>query len=198
MSRDPRDDYYDNDPDRAERERGSDDGRSERDSRVVEKARAKVGAPGMFLILNGLFGLVVVAVLSVPLVFQPEMVVKAGRDLAVQQPPGPDRQNLEQQMDEAEKEIQQNRTALQIKNLVQLGILALGNLLAIVGGFRMRGLGSYGLSMAGAIASLIPILTGCCCTGTVFGLWSLIVLLQPDVKAGFAARRRAAYSPDRY
>ena len=53
----------------------------------------------------------------------------------------------------------------------------------------MKSLGSYGWGLAASIVSLIPIATGCICTGMPFGLWGLIVLLNADVKAGFAAAR---------
>ena len=184
------------DPDRDARER--DRGNPDRDALAFATARAATAAPGCFLILNGLFGLLCVAILSVPMIFQPDMMIKAMRDMVVQQPPGPDRQDAEQKLDDAEKQLQQNRAATQIQNGVQLGILAIGNLLAVLGGFAMRALGSYGLSMAGAVVSIIPMVTGCCCTGCVFGLWGLMVLMRPEVKAGFAAKRRASYSPDPY
>lgn len=204
MARDPHDDYYHDDyyhddPDRDERERGSgDDRRSDRARRAIEAARGRVAAPALFLIFNGLFGLVCIGLLSVPMIFQPEMLVKFGRDMAAQQPPGQQRQDIERQMDDTENLIKQNRAAFQIENVIKLGILAIGNLFAIVGGLYMRTLSSYGLSMTGAIVSLLPGLTGCCFTGTLFGLWALIALLNPAVKAGFAARRGPAYPPDRY
>ena len=49
-----------------------------------------------------------------------------------------------------------------------------------------------------AAVTVIPVLTGCCCTGFLFGIWAMLVLMRPEVKAGFAARRRAARSPDGY
>ncbi len=58
MSRDPRDDYYDNDPDRAERERDFDDDQSERDEAVIQRAKGKVMAPAIGLIVVAAFGLV--------------------------------------------------------------------------------------------------------------------------------------------
>ena len=199
MARDPHDDYYHDDPDRDERERDpGDDRRSDRARRAIEAARGRVAAPALFLIFNGLFGLVCVGLLSVPMIFQPEMIVKLMRDLAAQQPPGPQRQDAERRADPIEQQIQQNPMAVRVEAAIELGVLALGNVLAIVGGLYMRGLGSYGLSMTGAIVSLLPGLTGCCCTGVLFGLWALIALLNPAVKAGFAARRGPAYPPDRY
>ena len=190
MSGYPDDREYDRDDDRdgRDRDRGNPD----------RAARAATAAPGTFLILNGLFGLVCVAGLSVPMVFQPELLIKVLRDAIAQQPNGPERRDAEQKVDDAEKEIQQNRVAGQIQNAIQLGVLGIGNLLAVLAGFAMRGLGSYGLSVTGAVVSIIPILTGCCCTGFPFGVWALVVLMRPEVKAGFAARRRASQSPDAY
>lgn len=198
MSHDPYDNGYSDDPDRAERERGpGDDPSAERTARTVAAARASTAAPGLFLILNGLFGLLCVAFMAF-MVFQPERFIKAGREFAAQQPPGPDRQKFEDQLNDVENQFRQNRAAIQIQNAIQLSIPAFANLIAVLGGFSMRRLGSYGLSMFGAIASLIPMLTGCCCTGCVFGLWALLVLLRPEVRAGFVARRSLAYTPDLY
>jgi hypothetical protein len=196
MSGYPDDGNYRDDPDRAARERNGNN--PDRDARAVAAARAATAVPGTFLILNGLFGLVCVAVLFVPMVLQPDMLIKAARDMIAQQPQGKDRQDAEQKLDDKEKELQQNRVATQVQNGIELGVLALGNLVAILGGFAMRGLGSYGMSITGAVASIIPALTGCCCTGILFGIWSVVVLMRPEVKAGFAARRRASYSPDSY
>ena len=187
---------YPDDP-RGPDDRDGTDRREARDERTVSAARAATSVPGLFLILNGLLGLLL-AGLSVPLVIQPELPIKFARDMVANQPPGPDRQELEQKLDDAEREIQQNRGAAQIQNALQVGLLAVCNLLAVLGGFAMRSLGSYGLSMTGAIVSIVPIVTGCCCTGCPFGLWALVVLVRPEVKAGFAAKRGAPASPDSY
>lgn len=200
MERDPHDDYYHDDPDRAERERRPDDNRGDHTERIVTTARGAVAFPALLLVLNGFLGLAFVAILSVPLLFQPEMMVKAMRDMAAQRPPGPDRQEAEQEADQLEQQIQQNPVALRTEAAIYVGILAFANLLAIVGGLSMRALGSYQLSLAGAIVSLVPMLTGfsCCCTGVPLGLWALIVLLNPAVKAGFTTSRGFAYPSDRY
>jgi hypothetical protein len=183
------DDRDRDDPDRDERERDRDRGDGARDERAVATARAATSAPGTFLILNGLFGMVVAAALSVPMIFQPEMIVQFARDMVANQPQGQQRKDTEDKLDEQEKFIQQNRVAVQIENAIKLGILAAGSLIGVVGGFAMRSLGSYWLSMTGSIVSIIPCITGCCCTGIPFGIWALVVLVRQDVKDGFAARR---------
>ena len=171
------------------------------DPRMIDRGRAAVGAPGVFLILDGIIGLVLTIAISIPLVFDPDMMVRAMKDLAAQQPPGQQKQDLEKQVEELEKQMAQGKNQMQIQNGAQLAFMAVMNLLAIAGGFAMRGLGSRGLSMAGAIVSLIPCVVGCCpLIGMSAGIWALIVLSRPEVKAAFAAGKssRFANPDDRY
>src|SRR5687768_6816315 len=66
------------------------------------------------------------------------------------------------------------------------GILALiGSVLTIVAGAKMRGLSGYGLAIAGSILAMIPCTNGCCCIGLPIGIWSIVVLMDPQVKASF-------------
>jgi hypothetical protein len=53
------------------------------------------------------------------------------------------------------------------------------------GGLKMKNLESYGLAMAASIIAVIPCIGSCCCVGIPVGIWSLIVLNKPEVKAGF-------------
>jgi hypothetical protein len=58
-------------------------------------------------------------------------------------------------------------------------------LLALFGAFRMRALRSYGLAMTSAVITLIPCATCCPLLGQIAGIWAIIVLLSPAVKAAF-------------
>ncbi|MDY7229164.1 hypothetical protein [Hyalangium rubrum] len=54
----------------------------------------------------------------------------------------------------------------------------------IFGAIKMKGLQSYGLAMAASIVALLP----CCpcgCIGLPAGIYALIVLNKPEVKAAF-------------
>ncbi len=161
------------------------------DPRDLAMARLAVAAPAGFLIANGLLGLVVLGLLSVPLVFDPDVMVETFKNAAARQPPGPERQDLEQKIAEFEAELNANRDAFVRQNAILLVAGAGLNLLAIVGGFGMQRFSRYGLSMAAAVASVIPLATGCCVTGIPFGIWALVVLNRPDVKAAFIARKTA-------
>lgn len=61
--------------------------------------------------------------------------------------------------------------------------------LVIFGAVKMRNLESRGLAMAGAIAAMVPCIgPGCCVclpTGIAAGIYALVVLNKPEVKAAF-------------
>jgi predicted PurR-regulated permease PerM len=56
----------------------------------------------------------------------------------------------------------------------------------LFGALKMMHLQSYGWAMAAAILAVIPCLSPCCCLGIPFGIWALVVLSKPEVKAAFA------------
>ena len=144
----------------------------------------------MLLIVCGLIGLFVCAILTIPLVFDQDMFVRLMKDFVAKQPAGQQKQELEQKIQDAENELNANRDALAMEHIIELALWGCLNLLAIIGGFSMRRLGSYGLSMCGAIVSLIPCAVACCpLVGIPVGLWALVVLLRPEVKAAFVANR---------
>lgn len=58
--------------------------------------------------------------------------------------------------------------------------------LIIVGAQKMKRLESYGLAMTSAIISVVPC-HGCCLWGLPIGIWALVVLGKPEVKAAFKA-----------
>ncbi|MBA4190167.1 MAG: hypothetical protein C0467_19455 [Planctomycetaceae bacterium] len=157
--------------------------------RELEVARAAVTAPAVFLILNALFGLAVVGCLSVPLVFKPDSLVEFLHDLIAQQPPGPERADLEKKTEEFENALNANREAYVRNNAITLAIPAALNLFVILGAFCMRGFSLYPVCIISAVVTIIPATTGCCFTGVPFGIWALVVLNRPDVKAAFASRK---------
>jgi uncharacterized membrane protein len=73
--------------------------------------------------------------------------------------------------------------------LFSLPACVLGVVIAIVrliGAFKMMKLQSYGFAMATAILTLIPCTNTCCCLLNIgAGIWALVVLAKPEVKAAF-------------
>lgn len=62
------------------------------------------------------------------------------------------------------------------------GIALLG--LMTFGAWQMKNLKSYGLAIATCVIGLLP-LSSCCCLTLPVGIWGLVVLLKPEVKAEF-------------
>jgi hypothetical protein len=58
----------------------------------------------------------------------------------------------------------------------------------ILGGIRMLSLKSYGLAVFASVLAAIPCISvmGCCGLGEGIGVWSLIVLLNSEVRSAFS------------
>jgi hypothetical protein len=59
------------------------------------------------------------------------------------------------------------------------------NLVIIVAAIQMMRRRWYAFAVVGAILSMVDLGTFCCVLGLPFGIWSLIVLLLPDVREAF-------------
>ncbi|MCS7337214.1 MAG: GYF domain-containing protein [Verrucomicrobiae bacterium] len=57
--------------------------------------------------------------------------------------------------------------------------------LVSLGAIRMMKLRSYGLAIASCIIVMLPCIVPCCMLGLPIGIWALVVLLQPEVRAQF-------------
>ena len=57
----------------------------------------------------------------------------------------------------------------------------------IFGAMKMKSLSSHGAAMAGAIIAMVPCLSPCCPLGLIVGIWALVSMSDPDVKAAFQA-----------
>lgn len=64
-----------------------------------------------------------------------------------------------------------------------IGILIGG--LIFYAAMQMRKLQSYGLAMAASIIAMVPCISPCCILGLPIGIWALVVLTKPEVKAAF-------------
>lgn len=55
----------------------------------------------------------------------------------------------------------------------------------IYAALKMKELSQYGLCMAASILAMIPCISPCCIIGLPIGIWCIVVLTRPDVKAAF-------------
>ena len=70
-------------------------------------------------------------------------------------------------------------------NIIQLVIVLVASGVMFYGAMKMKNLQSFGLSMAAAIIAMVPCVQPCYCIGIPAGIWALIVLNKPEVKAAF-------------
>jgi len=100
---------------------------------------------------------------------------------------------LPKEFTNAMQEQQQNKSPEEekitsvIQNIVFSALMMVVAILTMLGGFRMKYMRSYALSIVGAISAAIPCLScgGCCGFGEIVGIWALIVLLNEQVKTAF-------------
>ena len=59
------------------------------------------------------------------------------------------------------------------------------SVVTILGGLKMKNLQSRGMAFVAAVVAMIPCLSPCCLVGLPIGIWALVVLNDPQVKASF-------------
>jgi uncharacterized BrkB/YihY/UPF0761 family membrane protein len=64
-----------------------------------------------------------------------------------------------------------------------VGILVAGFI--IYAALKMKDRSHWGLAMAASILAMIPCISPCCIIGLPIGIWCLVVLTKPEVKAAF-------------
>ncbi len=55
----------------------------------------------------------------------------------------------------------------------------------IFAALKMKELRQWELSLAASIVAMIPCISPCCILGLPIGIWALVVLLRPEIKAAF-------------
>jgi hypothetical protein len=96
---------------------------------------------------------------------------------------------LEQQNPQQRKALEeQGMGPQQLRNIYIYGggitgvVGLISGAIMLLGGIQMCRGRSYGLAV---LASVLALLTGCCLLGQAAGIWALIVLVNPEVKAAF-------------
>lgn len=70
------------------------------------------------------------------------------------------------------------------------GIFALVNLFIIICGVQMMKLQSWGMGVAGSVLAILNIGSCCCVVGLPVGIWSLAVLMSPEIISMFSANQQ--------
>ncbi len=67
------------------------------------------------------------------------------------------------------------------------GGFAMLNLFIIICGVQMMRLQSWGMAVTGSVLAILNLGSCCCVIGAPVGIWSLVVLMSPDVVSIFSA-----------
>ena len=58
-------------------------------------------------------------------------------------------------------------------------------LFIIYAALKMKDLKQWNIAVVASVLAMIPCISPCCVIGLPIGIWSLVVLMRPDVKAAF-------------
>ena len=174
MSGYPPDDRYDDRPD---------DRRP--DARGAEQARRAVTVPATLLIVTGVLAALVALLSLVQLRSMPAQMDQAIADIDADPNMPADQKDLFKKVFTALKEHAESDLAP-----VQYIVAALIGVVIVIGGVKLLKLSGPTFPIIGSILAMIPCTSGCCCLlGLPAGIWALVVLSRPEVKAAMAANR---------
>ncbi len=162
---------------------------SEPNPQIIAAAKSRVIGPAIGLIITGVLGLALAALNAVQATRFEELWQKQMEEIEDNPTiPADEKKEQLELMDKIGRIIQ----LLIIPQAIFFALLT--SLIILLAGVNLQKLTSSGLVKTGAILSFIPCISPCCFLGLVFGIWTLVILAQPEVKAGFAAVRQGSYS----
>jgi hypothetical protein len=148
----------------------------------TERFRGRVLAPAICLIVIGFLNLFMAAA--------PALYGMGAAKIPPEQLEAEMEKQNPKQLEDAKA---QGWTVAEIRNILVYGSFScaildfLASFLVILGGVRMLMMKNYVLAVFAAILAAIPVVScsGCCGLGALAGIWALVVLVNPDVKAAF-------------
>lgn len=149
---------------------------------AFEKAEARVRTPAIFMIVVGALSLTT-NFATAGIGFIDEFIVPLGIKPAPINPlPGGPGGAFGDGPIEAEARDSDRRTT--VLGIIGILFFSFASAIAVWSGYSMLKLRNYWLALAGSVA-LVPGSCMCCLLGIPSGVWSLVVLLDPDVRAAF-------------
>lgn len=152
---------------------------------IAAAARQRVLFPAIFLLVSAALNIAVAVLLAVLGVaygaVPPDQVQKLEQMMSQQNP---------QQWEELQRRGYTMNNVLELATRMFFtggGVTGFAGLLILLGGIRMIQLRSYGLAVFASLLSAIPCISpsGCLMLGVMAGVWSLVVLLDVDVRSSF-------------
>lgn len=158
-----------------------------RDPRMLEQARNAVAVPATLLILTGALTVILTIIGFIQLPSLPaqmdENIAKIDAD-----PNMPaDQKDMWKDIFSRFKELAEGPVMA-----ISYGINMLCAVLILVGGIKLKNLSGPVLPMVSSILAMIPCTIGCCCLlGLPAGIWALVVINRPYVRAAMSAGQSA-------
>ncbi len=171
------DDRYEDEP---YDDRDEDRRRPRRRGSSLDEIKARVKSPAIGLLVTGIVSLLF-SLMGIVNVFTMD------RQLAdVEQQWDNDPNLTPQQKQDMKKMLNQYKGIIKTVVPVTVGLGIFTSLITIFGSIKMMNLSGRGMAMTGSVLSMLPVFSGCCCLGLPFGIWALMTLSKPEVKAAFA------------
>ncbi len=185
--------YDDDRDDRDEPSGDREDGGDDRDRRIIERAKAKIKTPAIVLLVVGVLSLLM------GLYFVLSFLTIEQQFATAEETWDNDPNLTPQQRKDLKQKLADSKDSIKAISPLVIGMMLLTAVITILSSVRIMNLKSKGLGAVGSVLSMIPVVNGCCCVfGLPVGIWVLIALGKPEVKAGFAAVAKARQSPDGY
>jgi hypothetical protein len=158
------------------------------DDEIIRKAKDAVKGPAI-----GLLVMAVLGVIAMPLgVYQYINLPKEFEKAKLEFEKNPQMKDDEKQ--KAKEIMDMIENAAKVGLPASIGLNVIITLISGISGFKLMNLSSPGFVKFGSILTLLPCSGLCCILNLIFGIWPLVTLGKPEVKAGFAAmKRRSAF-----
>jgi hypothetical protein len=149
---------------------------------TVERAKSLVKTPAVLLLVAGILSVLYALLLAV------NIFTLDAQFAQVEQQWDNDPNLNPQQRQDMKKMLADWKGPAKVMVPVIALSCGLTGLISILVAIKMMSLSGRGLATLGAVLSMIPVVNACCCVlGLPIGIWCLVVLAKPEVKAGFAA-----------
>ena len=149
----------------------------------LKRAKDRVKAPAIILIVHAVLGLLGTVYGMTQLAVDPVAQVKQERAKAEANMNAQQQQQVKGFYDFLETFMEYYAKSL--PGLIGMGVI--GGLLTLIGAISLLKLSSSGMAKLGSALAIIPCFGGCCLLGIGGGIWSFSAMADPDVKAAFAA-----------
>jgi hypothetical protein len=163
------------------------------DPRAIAAARSLVTVPATLLIVTGVLLLLLVILAFIQLPSLPGKMNDAIAEVDADPNLPADQKDFYKKIFGAVKENAENPATP-----YAYGLTAVFALLIAFGGVKLMKLSGPTFPIIGSVLAMIPCTSSCCCLlGLPAGIWALVVINRPMVKAAFAAARAGqSVNPD--